>query len=145
MVYMDGEKMSKSLGNMVFARDLINRHGADAVRVYVSSSHYRSELHWDPAALLAAADRATGLRMALQVQGDGEEAVISADFRDRFEDRMNDDLDTPGALDVLGELAASIREASARNQDVRPAQGLLRELGQILGLTFEEPPGIPAP
>jgi cysteinyl-tRNA synthetase len=53
---------------------------------------------------------------------------------------MNDDLDTPGALEVLSELAPSIREASAQNRDVRPAQELLRELGQILGLTFGERP-----
>jgi L-cysteine:1D-myo-inositol 2-amino-2-deoxy-alpha-D-glucopyranoside ligase len=142
---MDGEKMSKSLGNMVFARDLINRHGADAVRVYVSSNHYRSELHWNPEALLAAADRATWLRESLRVQGDGETGVSSEDFRDRFVERMNDDLDTPGALDVLDQLAASIREASARDQDVRPAQALLRELGNLLGLTFEERPATAAP
>jgi L-cysteine:1D-myo-inositol 2-amino-2-deoxy-alpha-D-glucopyranoside ligase len=139
MVYMDGQKMSKSLGNMVFARDLIQSHGADAVRVYVSSCHYRSELHWNEEAFLSAAARAGLLREALQVRSEGEIAFMPAGFRERFEDRMNDDLHTPGALDVLTELAATIRDIASLNQDVRPAQALLRELGGILGLTFEDP------
>src|SRR5206468_5369346 len=54
MVYMDGQKMSKSLGNMVFVRDLIAGHGSDAVRIYVSSCHYRSELRWNNETFLTA-------------------------------------------------------------------------------------------
>lgn len=140
MVYMNGEKMSKSLGNMVFARDLIERHGADAVRVYVSSCHYRSELHWDPETFLSAVAKAGLLREALRVPSEGEEVFTPTGFRGRFMDRMNDDLDTPGALDLLVELAATIREAASRSQDARTAQAVLRELGQVLGLPFERIP-----
>jgi L-cysteine:1D-myo-inositol 2-amino-2-deoxy-alpha-D-glucopyranoside ligase len=145
LVYMDGEKMSKSLGNMVFARDLMNGPGADAVRVYVSSCHYRSELHWNLEAFHSAAAKAALLQQATQVRSEGEVTFIPAGFRGRFVDRMNDDLDTPGALNVLAELAATIREISSRNEDARPAQGLLRELGQILGLTLGDrtPPATP--
>jgi L-cysteine:1D-myo-inositol 2-amino-2-deoxy-alpha-D-glucopyranoside ligase len=140
MVYMDGEKMSKSLGNMVFARDLIESHGADAVRVYVSSCHYRSELHWHKEAFLAAARRVEQLREAVYLQGGAGSPYNPAGFRERFEDRLDDDLDTPGALGVLNELATSIRLAVSRNEDVRSAQQLVRELGGILGLAFQDPP-----
>src|SRR5947209_13806235 len=47
MVFLGGEKMSKSLGNMVFVRDLVPEYGADAVRLYISSSHYQDELNYD--------------------------------------------------------------------------------------------------
>jgi L-cysteine:1D-myo-inositol 2-amino-2-deoxy-alpha-D-glucopyranoside ligase len=139
MVYMHGQKMSKSLGNMVFARDLINSHGADAVRVYVSSCHYRSELHWNEDAFVAAAGRAARLREALGVEGGGDSSFDLAGFRERFVDCLNHDLDTPGALDVLADLAASAEAAAAGGEDVHPAQQLLRELGGVLGLTFEHP------
>jgi cysteinyl-tRNA synthetase len=54
---------------------------------------------------------------------------------------MNDDLDTPGAILVLRELAEAIRSSQAEDRDVREAQELLVELGGILGLRLktEEP------
>lgn len=137
MVYMDGEKMSKSLGNMVFARDLMNSHGADAVRVYVTGCHYRSELHWDSKAFEAAAARAGDLQAAIQAVSGGESTLTTPGYRQRFVERMNDDLDTPGALDVLDKLAILIRAASQARQNVTAAQQLLRELGDILGLRFD--------
>jgi L-cysteine:1D-myo-inositol 2-amino-2-deoxy-alpha-D-glucopyranoside ligase len=140
MVYMDGEKMSKSLGNMVFARDLIESHGADAVRVYVSSCHYRSELHWNNEAFLAAARTSEQLREAVYLQSGTGSPYDPVGFHERFQDRLDDDLDTPGALGVLTELAESIRLAVSRNEDARSAQHLARELGDILGLAFRNPP-----
>ncbi len=137
MVYMDGEKMSKSLGNMVFVRDLIRSSGTDAVRIYVSSGHYRSELHWSEEAFQAAAGRASMLREILTLKSSGGAPLTTADFRVRFGERMNDDLDTPGALSVLTDLAGAIQDASRNGYDVGPAQDLLRELGGVLGLTFE--------
>ena len=136
MVYMNGEKMSKSLGNMVFVRDLIAREGADAVRIYVSSCHYRSPLHWNELDFRAAAVRARVFREASMAHGSGSESFIPAGYGDRFIDRMNDDLDSPGALGVLTELAAAIQESSSQGQTVDAAQELLRELGGVLGLSF---------
>jgi L-cysteine:1D-myo-inositol 2-amino-2-deoxy-alpha-D-glucopyranoside ligase len=136
MVYMDGEKMSKSLGNMVFVRDLIGREGADAVRIYVSACHYRSELHWNEENFRAAAARARILHDASRARDPGRGSFVPTGVRDRFLDRMNDDLDSPGALQILSELAAAIQAASSRGQTVDQAQDLLRELGGVLGLSF---------
>jgi hypothetical protein len=52
---------------------------------------------------------------------------------------MNDDLDTPGAIGVLQELAETIRSARADGRDVSDAQESLRDLSGVLGLRLERP------
>lgn len=143
MVYMDGEKMSKSLGNMVFVRDLVREHGSDAVRIYVSSCHYRSELHWDRDEFERACVRARTLQAAIDCPSRGVDRIELDGVRERFTARLSDDLDTPGALAVLSSLATTIESGSNAGQDVRPAQMLLRELGDLLGLRFS--PQVSAP
>ncbi|MDQ2741756.1 MAG: cysteine--tRNA ligase [Chloroflexota bacterium] len=138
MVFMDGEKMSKSLGNMVFARDLAPKYGADAVRLYLSGCHYRSELHWDAAALKRTQGLARNLAEAASLPAqESHPALDAALYRDRFMQRMNDDLDTPGAITVLGDLADTIRQDSARGNEVTQAQSMLRELSGVLGLRLD--------
>ncbi|HEX6508307.1 MAG TPA: DALR domain-containing protein, partial [Chloroflexota bacterium] len=136
-VHMDGEKMSKSLGNMVFAGDLIAQYGSDAVRLYVSGCHYRSELHWNPGVLERAAGLAAELANASAAAGGEAPSVLDLEeIRRHFEERLNDDLDTPGAIHVLLELAAAIKGEAGDAVDVRDAQALLRELGGVLGLSL---------
>ena len=132
MVAMDGEKMSKSLGNMVFVRDLLRSHGANALRLYLACFHYRQPLEYDPARLDAAAERAAEMeRAAGRRSPAGGPALDAGRYRERFLDRMDDDLDTPGAIDALLQLAEAIEQHKG---DVREAQAALRELGGILGL-----------
>jgi L-cysteine:1D-myo-inositol 2-amino-2-deoxy-alpha-D-glucopyranoside ligase len=137
MVHMDGEKMSKSLGNMVFVRDLNARWGSDAVRLYLSCTHYTDDLFYDEAAVKAAASLATRLTVAATCPRPDGEPYDGGDVRARFEARMNDDLDTPGAIAVLANLAAEIETTRQAGRDVGPAQALLRELGAVLGLRLE--------
>ncbi|MBI3967541.1 MAG: cysteine--tRNA ligase [Chloroflexi bacterium] len=135
MVCLGGQKMSKSLGNMVFARDLITAHGANALRLYISSCHYRTELHYDGAELDRAADLARNLATAATLPTDSN--VLGTDvrgFRERFVARMNDDLDTPGAIGVIHGLADVIRADRADGRNVEAAQALLAEIGGVIGL-----------
>jgi L-cysteine:1D-myo-inositol 2-amino-2-deoxy-alpha-D-glucopyranoside ligase len=141
MVYLGGEKMSKSLGNMVFARDLVKDPGPDAVRLYLAGTHYRSELEYDEAALREAAAVARDLAVVAALPPavvapdvPRAEALDPAPFRARFEERMSDDLDTPGAIALLRELAAAIGDRRSAGGDTSRAQQLLRELAGILGL-----------
>jgi L-cysteine:1D-myo-inositol 2-amino-2-deoxy-alpha-D-glucopyranoside ligase len=64
MVRYQGEKMSKSLGNLVFARDLFRDHEPTAVRLALLGHHWRSEWEWDPAELKEATDRLSAWREA---------------------------------------------------------------------------------
>jgi L-cysteine:1D-myo-inositol 2-amino-2-deoxy-alpha-D-glucopyranoside ligase len=137
MVYLGGEKMSKSLGNMVFARDLIRTHGADAVRLSISRCHYRTSLAYDASAIDQAATLARHLAEAAHLPAGAERLDADLEpFRHRFTERLNDDLDTPGAVAVVTELADAILAWRADDRDVEPAQQLLRELGDVLGLVF---------
>ncbi len=142
MVFMGGEKMSKSLGNMVFARDLVRSHGANSVRLYVSSVHYRSELHWDPADLEIAAFKASKLQEAAVLETSGRGTALNPErYRERFAACMNDDLNTPGAVSVLLELGEAIRDTHANGGNITEARAVLRSLGGILGLQLVPPIG----
>ncbi len=134
MVRHEGEKMSKSLGNLVMARDLLQTYNADAVRAYLLSHHYRTPWEYDEAGLKGAAARAE--RYAAASHADavaGGNPLDGMPYRDRFVAAMDDDLSTPAALAILDELADAILAATGK-QDLVGAQGVLRELGGILGL-----------
>jgi L-cysteine:1D-myo-inositol 2-amino-2-deoxy-alpha-D-glucopyranoside ligase len=134
MVYLGGEKMSKSLGNMVFVRDLAPQFGADSMRLYLSNCHYRDELHYDESDLRRAFFRAQELADALLPSSGSAPALDPTPYRERFCDCMNDDLDTPGAISVLQELGQEIRAGRAEGHEVALAQQQLRELSGVLGL-----------
>jgi L-cysteine:1D-myo-inositol 2-amino-2-deoxy-alpha-D-glucopyranoside ligase len=136
MLHHEGAKMSKSLGNLVLVRDLLRHYTGDAIRHYLVSHHYRTEVHYDADALERSAERAATLRAASGLSGPSETALLPAvvDARDRFLAAMDDDLDTPTALAVLETLA---RQALETDDDALAAQSgwLVRELGgRILGL-----------
>jgi L-cysteine:1D-myo-inositol 2-amino-2-deoxy-alpha-D-glucopyranoside ligase len=116
MVWMAGQKMSKSLGNMVFVRDLLAEHPADAIRLYLLERHYRQVLEWRSADMQAAASRAERLGLAARQPDHGGAAA-----REAFAAALADDLNTPRALEILESTSGAT----------------LRELGAVLGLTFD--------
>lgn len=137
MLRMDGEKMSKSLGNMVFVHDLIKEHRPEAIRLYLSGVRYRDVLEWDPQTLVEAGQLVSHLETAATVSGGTSGAPFeSAPFRDRFVAAMEDDLDTPQAIAVLRELADMIEAAATSGRPVAEAQHDLRALTGILGVTL---------
>ncbi len=115
MVRMDGEKMSKSLGNMVFLRQLLKSYSADAIRVYLLGHHYQHVWEWSPAEMDAAARIAQRLSVAAR-----EPDMASGVERETFAAALSDDLNTPRAIDILQTISG----------------GTLRDLGSVLGLTF---------
>ena len=156
MLRYEGEKMSKSLGNLVLVRDLLRTYSGDAIRHYLVSRHYRSELDFVESDLVRSADAAATLRRAsARAEGLVPDAPAMADarhpafavaeHRDRFLAAMDDDLDTPRAmpeLEALAELALT-----ADDEGVAADAGwMVRELGgRILGLRLAtEPARVPA-
>jgi L-cysteine:1D-myo-inositol 2-amino-2-deoxy-alpha-D-glucopyranoside ligase len=137
MVYHEGEKMSKSLGNLVMIRDLLEDWSPDALRYYLASHNYRESWSFDPARLAEMAMRADALCQAMNVEGVFGSPIDVTPIIDRFAAAMDDDLDTPGALAALDELGAHILQAAEAGKEVAPAQESLRLMAQVFGLTLE--------
>ncbi|HEV7662528.1 MAG TPA: cysteine--tRNA ligase [Chloroflexota bacterium] len=115
MVRMDGEKMSKSLGNMVFVRDLLKRYSADAIRLCLLGHHYRTVWEWSPAEMDNAAALAERLALAAEQPDSAETGQKEA-----FAAALADDLNTPQTIEVLGTVSGEP----------------LRHLASVLGLTL---------
>jgi cysteinyl-tRNA synthetase len=143
MVYYGGEKMSKSLGNLVMVDDLLKSWSTDALRLYLASHHYREEWSYDEDELALTGQIAERLRHAATAVGDDGASLEPSGARAAFGKAMDDDLDTPTALSVLKQLADDILEAADAEQDVAAAQEALRELGSVFGLLLdaEKPQG----
>ncbi|MDP7619436.1 MAG: cysteine--tRNA ligase [Dehalococcoidia bacterium] len=138
LLRMGEEKMSKSTGNLVTIREVVESHGSDAFRVFVLMSHYRSPLSWSEEGL-ASAGRATQ-RLVRAVSGpengpvtERESGLEAQPFREQFEAAMDDDFNTSQAIAVLFDLAREINKASGRASE---AQATLLELAGLLGLTL---------
>jgi len=147
-----GEKMSKSLGNLVLVRELLGTYSGDAIRLYLVSHHYRDEIDFDEADLEASSRQAALLRRACRVAEELEPLAPSladpaaldptiAGHRARFLAAMDDDLYTPAALPELHALAALCTREAPRDLVVQ-AGWMVRELGaRVLGLRLATVPG----
>lgn len=134
MVDYQGEKMSKSLGNLVYTRDLLETHSADAIRLCLFQHHYRFPWEFFDGDMDGCDDAAEHLRSAVNAQGSDGALLDPAPWRDKFLAALDNDLDTPRAIDALNELAGEIHAAGDRN--ITEATSTLRELGGLLGLSF---------
>jgi cysteinyl-tRNA synthetase len=147
MLQLRGEKMSKSLGNLVTITDFLEEHDADVLRLLVLSSSYRAPLTYDDevvADMHRKLDRLrTGLRPATgdDTARNDELDAAAAMARAGFEAAMDDDFNSAGALAALFDLVRAInsaRDAGVAGESFEQAQANLRELAGVLGLTLEE-------
>ncbi len=107
LVGLDGRKMSKSLGNLVFVGDLLKEWEPDAVRLALLAHHYRPDWEWTSGDMPEAARRLSAWRAAPEDEDADERGLqwVRA--------RLDDDLDTPGALRALDAEAAAGRPVRA--------------------------------
>ncbi|MFC2051973.1 cysteine--tRNA ligase [Chloroflexota bacterium] len=141
MVQFDKEKMSKSLGNLITIKEALARYSADAIRIFILSSHYRSPLTYSEEALEAAeggVERLVRVLSRTDIPNSGETIDVKA-YRTKFIETMDDDFNTAQAVAVLFDLAHDVNRLSEAGYGVAKAQQLLLELAGILGLTFEAP------
>ena len=137
MVGLDGVKMSKSLGNLVFVHDLLRDAPPPAARLVLAAHHWRQAWSYDPEELAAARSRAERYAEARLHRVD---PAALAESEAAFFARIDDDLDTPGALRVLDDLAAAaLREPAARPGDTA-AGPLLRRLAGVIGADLDAMP-----
>ncbi|MCJ7768857.1 MAG: cysteine--tRNA ligase [Dehalococcoidales bacterium] len=132
------EKMSKSLGNLITIKEALVRYSADAIRIFVLSSHYRSPLTYSEEALEAAGGGAERLLRVISredIASDGDNILDAEPYRQQFIEAMDDDFNTPQALGILFDLARAINQAADSGIGFGKAQEILLELARnVLGL-----------
>ena len=138
MVDYQGEKMSKSLGNLVLVRDVLDSYRADALRLYLLSNHYRQQWEYDDEEIERWASVANDLREAVEVSvyGVGDVLDVSRE-QEQFFAALDDDLDTPQAIEQLQAIAQAILEAPEED-DIRRAQRSLRRMSTVIGLDLQQ-------
>ena len=137
LLKINGEKMSKSLGNFAMLKDLFASYHPEVIRYYLISSHYRSSLNFDSDSLDQARSALTRLYQAASL-APFQELDLHDDSVKEFIDSMNDDLNTPEALSILFGLAKSVN-SSQDAQDQSMYASTMKELGKVLGLLNDSP------
>jgi cysteinyl-tRNA synthetase len=151
MMQLGGEKMSKSLGNLVTIDEFLSQHEGDVLRMMVLNSSYRNPLTYSDDVLQQAERALERLRQALRpivlsVSGEGTveaEARLLQQMettRQGFIASMDDDINSAGALGFLFELVRALNQArdmGVKVEVLEQAQGLLKEFMSVFGLRPE--------
>lgn len=156
MLNINNEKMSKSLGNFLLARDLVQRFGGQLIRFFMLQGHYRNPINFSDDLLDQAANGLerittayTNLTHRLETarpeepndQAEEQQRIIS-DLRERFIAEMDDDLNTANAITVLFDIVKEanlyMRHQNVGEQQIAAYRDLLAELTTVLGLIVEQ-------
>lgn len=156
MLNINNEKMSKSLGNFVLARDLIQQFGGQLIRFFMLQGHYRNPINFSDELLEQAANSLERMKTAYhnlghrletareaEPNGQAEQqAQIINDLRNRFIKEMDDDLNTANAITVLFEVVKEANQymtsQNVGEKEIRAYKELLLELTDVLGLILEQ-------
>jgi L-cysteine:1D-myo-inositol 2-amino-2-deoxy-alpha-D-glucopyranoside ligase len=131
MVSYEGEKMSKSLGNLVFVSDLVKVADPRVIRLALMRHHYRTGFEWYEADL----EEGTALLHRLLVAARASDGPDPRPFAERVRAALDDDLDAPRALDAIDDLASAVLSGGGDKN----APVALVELGSLLGLDLDRP------
>ncbi len=133
LVQLGEDKMSKSLGNLITIKEALQKYSADAIRIFVLSSHYRSPLTYSEQALEAAergAERLGRVYGRVDPTGGKGKALGAEPYRKQFVEAMDDDFNTPQALAILFDLAREINQAADSGISFQVARDLLLSLAR---------------
>jgi len=156
MLQLSGEKMSKSLGNLVTIEEFLKQHDADVLRLMILNSSYRSPLTFNNEVISQTKRALERLRFALkpaqpqdsQTSEEEKSSVVKTlneqmqQTKNGFIECMDDDFNTAGALGNLFDLVKAInqaRDAGVGDDELSKAQALLLELSGVLGLRLDSP------
>jgi cysteinyl-tRNA synthetase len=150
LLTINGQKMSKSLGNFVTIQEALSKYPSDILKLFFLQAHYSSpiDFSWEKMEeakkayetieiLMRRLDRKFGRRENLA--GGGTGAILQ--FREEFIEKMDDDFDTPKALSVLFDMANRCHETLDKEDEwgtfkINYAMSIIKELADIFGLTF---------
>jgi cysteinyl-tRNA synthetase len=150
MLQLGGEKMSKSLGNIISIKEFLSKRSADVMRMLVLNGTYRAPLTFNDDTLDAAEKNVERLKSALRpaspsAKGLAADAVsalaaTSESAKTSFGEAMDNDFNTAGAIAALFELVKAIntaRDNGATDEQLKSIQSTFHELATVLGLKLE--------
>jgi len=135
-INIEGEKMSKSLGNFRMVNDLLEQYPGEVLRYVILSAHYRSEQNFGKDLLDSAWRSLDTLYGFLRTQNDTEAASVDISESDAYS-ALLDDLNTPMAISELHKLAREMH--SANGDDLTLAKGRLLAIASLMGLLQQDP------
>ncbi len=135
MVNVDKIKMSKSLGNFKTIKDLLKEYSGEIIRYFVISNHYRKPVDFSRKTLENA--KVAYQRLKNIISELEEDKVANKIYLKAFEDAMNDDLNTPKALQVLWKLV--------RDKNAKGKYSTIKKMDEVLGLKLLEKEEIGVP
>lgn len=148
MINIDGTKMSKSLGNVTWAKDVIAKLHAPLVRWFMNSVHYRKELNFSDEAIETARKELEKVTNALnqasikwQLANLENNNNIDQESYRKFLDEMDDDLNTPNAyaqiFDAVKKLNTSLRQREIDFNNVMSLFNSIVEMLKVLGVQYD--------
>jgi cysteinyl-tRNA synthetase len=154
---INGEKMAKSLGNYITVREALKKYSAEAIRMFVMSTHYRSEIDFTDERLKASESSLQRLYNSLESMQEAKNTSVKREpneqeqmfiqnvekHRNDFVDAMDDDFNTPQALASFFEMSKEINRILDENKQVSTSilesvHDSYSELGKVLGLFRQE-------
>ncbi|MFW9897475.1 MAG: cysteine--tRNA ligase [Candidatus Thorarchaeota archaeon] len=148
-ITLNGRKMSKSLGNYVTARELIDEYGGLVVRMGLVNGHYRSAVDWNPDVIENAKKNVARIQNCLGLIKDspgGSKTDLNQaieEVQNSFEEAMDDDFNCPKALAVIHEFITKINSSLDNKRDIlEKARDKLLELLGVFGLDFTKKKGV---
>jgi len=148
---INGQKMSKSLGNFITIREFLNKHSARLLRFFVLKSHYRSPIDYSEKAILQSQNELERIDEFLEklktqkskVKTTTQKSKLKIDkFKNKFEEAMDDDFNTPKAMAVIFELIREVNPMLDKNQitqeEVKQILEFLKFVDEIFGFILKK-------
>ena len=150
MVNINGDKMSKSLGNVLWAKDVVDKLGVNLTRWLVSSVHYRKELNFSDETIETAQKELERVLSPIK-QADIKVALANQSFDESYDeegyrnflDQLDDDMNTPNAYAVIFETVKKLNQALRQREidfeEVGKYRNAVEKMLNILGIMVEKP------
>jgi len=131
-----GEKMSKSIGNVIFVRDILKIYNPDTVRLYMLSTHYRNPIDYYEERLKEQEGGYERLKQVLFLlsQIEGDEIEVDSKIIELFREAMDDDFNTPKALSVIYSYSRTVFEIFENEPDSQRLLSARKTLSEMLGV-----------
>lgn len=141
-VTINGEKMSKSLGNSFFLKDILKSYSGEVIRFYLLTAQYRTNFNFNEEDLIASKKRLDKFyRVKKRVYGLGK-STINKELKENIMKALNDDLNTPKAISIVDEYITNANETldkEPKNKNIKKELVASFEfINEVLGIGFND-------